>query len=148
RARCWPCRCATRRWPSSATWRPSPPPGSPTVALSFAPSLAALACAASLDVAFGEPPNRYHPVAWMGRAATWLVARAPARPPAQLAFGAGLALGLPVACAAIGGFLAGVPGPEALVAHLLLLKACGAWRALGEAGGRVRAALAAGDLAE
>lgn len=31
------------------------------------PLVAALAAAIGLDIGFGDPPNRYHPVAWLGR---------------------------------------------------------------------------------
>ncbi|HID33294.1 MAG TPA: hypothetical protein EYP25_01750, partial [Anaerolineae bacterium] len=30
-----------------------------------------------LDLALGDPPNRWHPVAWMGRGVAWAQRRAP-----------------------------------------------------------------------
>jgi len=44
-----------------------------------------------LDLALGEPPNRCHPVAWLGQAVAWAERRAPRRDrAARLAFGGAL----------------------------------------------------------
>lgn len=50
-----------------------------------------------MDVLVGEPPASLHPVVWMGRVLDWLELRAPHGEPARLAYGACVALGLPLA---------------------------------------------------
>ena len=53
-----------------------------------------------IDLALGEPPNRLHPTVWMGKTVSLAERIAPGRqtsPAAQLAFGAGMALFVPVA---------------------------------------------------
>jgi adenosylcobinamide-phosphate synthase len=111
---------------------------------------AALAIALVLDALLGEPPNAVHPVAWFGSAAAWLLRRAPRSGAVrQFAFGAVLAGALPLGCAALaGGALAlAAPWPVLqLAAAVLLVRPSFALRALGQAGERVRAALATGDL--
>jgi adenosylcobinamide-phosphate synthase len=61
----------------------------------------AIALAAAADRAFGEPPTRFHPVAWLGRLVEWLDASVP---DTRLA-GVGIAAGTP---AGFGLALAGV----------------------------------------
>ncbi|HKB23622.1 MAG TPA: cobalamin biosynthesis protein, partial [Methylomirabilota bacterium] len=63
-----------------------------------------LLSAVALDLAFGDPPNRVHPVAWLGRALA-LGGRALRRggPAALLGGGAVTALGA-AALAGLGGF--------------------------------------------
>jgi adenosylcobinamide-phosphate synthase len=107
--------------------------------------------AVALDVMLGEPPNALHPVAWLGSAVSLVLRAAPARGPVrQLGFGALLALGAPIGCAAIA---VGVMAATArwplvqLVAAIALLKPAFALRSLGEAADRVRRRLAAGDVA-
>jgi adenosylcobinamide-phosphate synthase len=112
---------------------------------------AALGLALALDVVLGEPPDAVHPVAWIGAVASWVLRAAPRRGRVrQLVFGAVVALGIPAGCAvAAAALLAGAarwPAVELVVA-VALLKSSFALRALGEAGERVRRALAAGDLA-
>ena len=96
---------------------------------------AALAIAWALDACFGEPPNRWHPVAWLGRALAplgpWLPTLAPAP-----GFGAG-ALAW---CAVVGGVAALAVLLQAVVLAApawigvpllaLLLKPAFAWRML------------------
>ena len=48
-----------------------------------------------LDGLFGEPPARFHPVAWMGQVLNWLEAGAPRCGPARLLYGLGVAVALP-----------------------------------------------------
>jgi adenosylcobinamide-phosphate synthase len=109
------------------------------------PALLILAAAALLDVAVGEPPNVVHPVVWMGRATTWLVARAPRHGViAQLAAGAAIAVVVPATFAA-GAALAVAYAP-ALVVGTWLLKSSAAGRALGRAGVEVARPLERGDL--
>lgn len=115
--------------------------------------IAALAVilAVALDRMFGEPPDRLHPVAWMGlaiaRGRDWALRSAPL---GQLARGAVVALALPVVCAGLSLAVVRAAAPWPLLAVLataVLLKPLFALRALGEAAFVVRDALADGDLA-
>jgi len=112
--------------------------------------LVAFVAAIALDAALGEPPNPLHPVAWLGRAAAFVIARAPRTGALrQLGFGAAIALVLPLGCAAVAtaGIAATARWPIAqLVVAIAILKPTFALRALGEAAEQVRRALAAGDL--
>lgn len=114
------------------------------------PSAMTLALALALDVGLGEPPNRLHPVAWLGRAAAAILRAAPASGALrQLAFGAVVAIGLPLAAAAAACALLGAFEPGSAAALLIaapLLKTTLSVRALGEAASGVRDALARGDL--
>lgn len=117
----------------------------------MAPSLlaAALAIALVLDAALGEPPNAVHPVAWIGALASLVLRAAPRNPAAQLGFGALVALGIPLGCAAAAAVLVDAGARWSvleLAIAVALVKPSFALRALGEAGERVRRALAAGDL--
>ena len=101
------------------------------------PSPWALGAAFAIDVLFGEPPARLHPVVWIGRLADACMRRAPAAGPVrQLAFGLGSALLGPggaaaVACAALA---AGASSePTRLAVEALLLSSLFAVRALGQA---------------
>jgi len=114
--------------------------------------LVAFVAALALDAGFGEPPNALHPVAWIGRAAAFVLAWAPrAGAVRQLVFGGVVALVIPLACAAVA---AGVIAATArwpvvqVIAAIAVLKPTFALRALGEAAEHVRRALAAGDLAK
>ena len=110
------------------------------------PGLAVLAAAVLVDVAVGEPPVRFHPVVWMGRTTSCLVARAPRRGAvAQLAAGAAIALAVPATFAA-GAALTVAHGP-ALLAGTWLLKSSAAGRTLGTAGLDVARPLERGDVA-
>ncbi|HVR62541.1 MAG TPA: adenosylcobinamide-phosphate synthase CbiB, partial [Polyangia bacterium] len=116
----------------------------------WTPSIVTLGLAVAIDLALGEPPNAVHPVSWMGRLIAWSVARAPRSGPLrQLAAGAAVALAVP-ALAVLGGWqLWRLLGPRPWLLLLIsawLLKTMLALRALGAAAGRVRRALAAGDL--
>lgn len=111
----------------------------------------ALLIAVALDLAFGEPPNAIHPVAWMGSAIAWGRDWA-LRPPriGQFVRGALVALALPVACAALAFWAAHLISRWTLLSVLataLLLKPLFAIRALRDAAFLVRDALAAGDVA-
>jgi adenosylcobinamide-phosphate synthase len=80
---------------------------------------ATVALAGLFDVAFGEPPNALHPVAWMGRLVAFLERRRPrGRPRAELAYGALIVL---VTCG-----IAGAAG----VALLQAVQALPVWAAL------------------
>lgn len=113
---------------------------------------ASLALAWALDARFGEPPNRWHPVAWLGRLLApigpWLCARPPA-----FAF-AGGALAWCAVAAAVGGLAWALQGwivmllPWYLAVPLLalLLKPAFAWRMLRDEVAAVEQALQAGGL--
>ncbi len=109
----------------------------------------ALALALVLDVIVGDPPNRFHPVAWFGSLANVAKRRLfqPAGPPLEQLLAGTLgtlalimvAVGLPMMA------LIALPFAKALLAALLL-KASFALRALVAAGARMRHALQASDL--
>lgn len=120
-----------------------------------------VAAAVALDLAFAEPPNRFHPVAWMG---TW-IARMRAMAPRHGAAARFLFGCLIVAAGAVvaGGVGAAIQrGAAALVAsrpdaawpwlvsigvQAAVLKSCFSVRALPAAANAVAAALARDDLA-
>jgi adenosylcobinamide-phosphate synthase len=110
----------------------------------------ALAIAYALDLAFGEPPNLVHPVAWMGtvigRAKAWALRGTRL---GQLARGAAIALVLPSTFAASAfAVLRSARGHTVLELALavVLLKPMFAARSLRDAAFVVRNALDAGDL--
>jgi adenosylcobinamide-phosphate synthase len=110
----------------------------------------ALVCAYALDYAFGEPPNRIHPVAWMGTLIGWgrdLALRGTRL--GQLVRGALVAMVVPIVSALVAWACVRVVArsPIALVlVTALLLKPMFAIRALRDAAFAVRDALAEGDL--
>ncbi len=102
-----------------------------------------------LDVAFGEPRNAWHPVAWLGRGLSVLGKPLPAWP-AACAFAAGALLWLTV-IAAVAGLawwlqraLQGLPVWAAAPLLALLLKPSFAWRMLHDEVAAVEAAFASG----
>ena len=110
-----------------------------------------------LDVVFGEPPERFHPVVWMGRGLAWLEARAPcsattATAPgrfaccaARLGYGAIAALGSAAAWGCAAGLVERLaPWPV----QALLLKPAFAGRALLEAAAHVEKSLRTSELLE
>ncbi len=107
-----------------------------------------LALALLWDLLLGEPPEKLHPVVWMGRAGGWLALRAPAG--REVVFGWALALGLPLLSALLGGLAllaaARVHPIATLLAGAFLLKSSFALRALDRAARRVAEPLEAGDL--
>ena len=102
------------------------------------------------DLAFGDPPNRVHPVAWMGRAlAAGRRALGQGEAIALLLGGAGLTLGLMVIAAGAGATLsalAGVLGPSGIALEAVALKSTLSLRDLARAAWSVAAALERGDL--
>lgn len=112
---------------------------------------AVLGAALALDAAFGELPNRWHPVAWLGRAAgrlDRLLTRRGQRDTAAagLVFTGLAAGGAAVAGAALERRLRG-RGLAGLAAEAILLKQSLALRALFEHADAVRRALEREDLA-
>ncbi len=107
----------------------------------------ALGLAWALDIAFGEPRNAWHPVAWLGRALGPLgegLCRLP--PAAAFAGGAvawfGVASLLALGAAWLQGTLLGLTPAWAALGLALLLKPCFAWRMLRDEVRAVDAALA------
>lgn len=107
-----------------------------------------LVAALLLDRWLGEPPNRWHPVVWMGNSIRWMERLAPplSQPRVQLAFGLGMALVLPAGWAAIALAIDQAPVLR-WIAGVLLLKSSFAIGALGRAGLAVAERLDADDLA-
>lgn len=106
-----------------------------------------------LDVVVGEPPNRWHPVVWMGRFISRMRKSAPQTSHrGLLLYGAGIT--------GIGSLIVGLcglgvmaistklPGLLRILMRAWLLKTTFSLRGLDQAGGAVEAALRAGDLVE
>jgi adenosylcobinamide-phosphate synthase len=108
---------------------------------------AAILMAVALDLVAGEPPTRWHPVAWLGRALGWMERRAPGRSAAD---GAAAVVAVTAGAWAAGRLLAASLrglGWWGIALEALALKPAFALRRLDEATGEVEAALRAGDLA-
>lgn len=110
-----------------------------------------LLLAVALDLVSGDPPNRWHPVAWIGRLIAFGRARAPSRPEDLVLYGifliliaAGLAAGGALTAHALLGEL---PGAAAPLAQAWLLKCSFSLRGLFGAVELVRGHLVAEDLA-
>ncbi|MCC9075394.1 adenosylcobinamide-phosphate synthase CbiB [Litorilinea aerophila] len=106
-----------------------------------------------LDLALGDPPNRLHPVAWMGQAIAAAQRRAQGSgrsPLAYLLMGAGIALGGGAAVAVLARaaewLAARLPRPWGWLLQALLLKSTFSLRGLMGAARAVHEPLAAGDL--
>jgi adenosylcobinamide-phosphate synthase len=105
------------------------------------------------DLLLGDPPNRFHPVAWMGAVIAAAKRRAPRQDPwAQMVYGAGLAIGGAAATAAIGcvveRLLGRLPLAWSIPLQAVLLKMTFSLRGLASAASEVRCALEGGDLDE
>ena len=103
-----------------------------------------------VDLLVGDPPNRWHPVAWIGRLITLARGRAPRAPDDLALYGtflilivAGLAAGAALVAQALLGEL---PGPAAPLAQAWLLKCSFSLSGLFAAVEIVRGHLVAGDL--
>ena len=109
--------------------------------------------ALALDLLLGDPPNRFHPVAWMGRLIGWGEKKAPTgRPWCRFVYGVALVLvgaagcTLPVVLLLAGAKRCGVG--IYVVTAVLVLKSTFAYSGLARAAGSVRCALQAGNLPE
>lgn len=109
-----------------------------------------LLLAVALDLTLGDPPNRWHPVAWMGaaleRGRRVLCAGSPRR---LLVAGAVLAVGAATAAAVAGvalARLAGVLGAAGVVLEAAALSTMLSLRGLARAAGTVAEPLARGDV--
>jgi adenosylcobinamide-phosphate synthase len=111
-----------------------------------------LVLAVALDLLLGDPPNRYHPVAWVGRLIA-LGRRWAASVPTDLLVLYGALLIVVVTTTAVMGGLAAqavagwLPWPGSLLAHAWLLKCTFSLRSLVAAVWEVRDRLEADDLA-
>ena len=113
--------------------------------------LLVLLVALALDLTVGDPPNRYHPVAWMGSAIAGARRLAPQHGRwAPCAAGAVLVVAGVVVWGAVGWLLergfAFLPLPLRWLAEAGVLKTTFALRGLGRASQQVRTALEAGNL--
>ena len=111
----------------------------------------AVLTAVLLDACFGDPPSRFHPVAWMGRWIGILRRLAPRRGPlAELVYGAA-AVGVSTSALWVAGrWVARQMQGRRLgwLAEGAILSQLLAWRGLMRAGGAVAAALERGELGE
>lgn len=119
----------------------------------FVPSLAALLVAAAIDRFLPEPPNRLHPVAWMGSAIGVFQRYAPAAGrTVPLLAGAGFVLvGILLVAsiaAAAAALLSILPWPARILGEAMLLKTTFSICGLAAAARSVHDALHAGDLGE
>src|SRR5262249_5176631 len=106
----------------------------------------ALLLAVAVDLAVGEPPAPWHPVAWLGRALDWAERRAPGRSVADGAAAGTLVVGGARIAARRLGRVAHRLTWAGIVRDAFLLKPAFAIRRLAEATGGVEAALRSGDL--
>ena len=107
----------------------------------------------ALDRLLGDPPNRWHPVAWMGAVIAATRRRAPRRGRGlPLAYGAALVIGGATTLAGIGCLLERLldrlPVPLRWLATAGLLKTTVGLQGLGRAATEVQEALDTGDLPE
>ena len=122
--------------------------------------MTALLLAVALDLVLGEPPNRFHPVAWIGHALSWAarLAHGPWPPDGarrRRAWSLVLAGGVAVAAvtavsagaAAVVGLAVDSAGPAGVLLEAVALKGAFSLRALRAAALSVRDALIAGELA-
>jgi len=115
-------------------------------------AVAVVLLAVALDLAFGDPPNRLHPVAWIGRALAtgW---RRLCHGPAWLLLvtGGALTLAVTALAAATGALVSGLAaalGPAGLVVEAAAMKATISPRGLVRAARSVAGALGGGALDE
>ena len=104
-----------------------------------------------LDQTFGDPPNRWHPVAWMGRAIAWGQDHAPTQGRWQaFAYGLGGVMAGSLAVAVAGRALAAgimrLPAGAWLLAEAFLVKTTFSLRGLVGAATEIELALQQGDL--
>ncbi len=115
--------------------------------------LIVLGLALALDLLLGDPPNRFHPVAWMGRLIGWGERRAPdVGPGITFVYGAAWALfGVIICTLPVVGLLAGAGWVGQMLyipLAALLLKSTFTYSGLARAAGSVARALSAADLPE
>lgn len=116
-------------------------------------SLGALGLAVAIDVAFGDPPSRLHPVAWMGKVIALAERMAPQQGAvSQFAYGLLIVAALPAVAGAAAFFASQGLHAAGDVAYLLggavLLKSTFSVRMLGREALKVAHRLRSGELAE
>ena len=108
-----------------------------------------------LDTLFGDPPNRFHPSAGMGKLIAYAMRFRPrGNPFAEFVFGTGIALSGSVLVTGIGKLLekglgkcyGGYRNLPCLVVEAAILKSTFSLRGLNKAAGEVQVALESGDL--
>ncbi|HEX2032674.1 MAG TPA: adenosylcobinamide-phosphate synthase CbiB, partial [Chloroflexota bacterium] len=112
-------------------------------------ALLALAVAVGLDLRWGEPPARLHPVVWMGRLIAFLERGAPRGEAGRLCYGAGMVVAAVLGVSLPALLLEALLRRLGLLGAVLLglsLKPCFAIRELLQATRRVAAALERDDL--
>lgn len=112
-----------------------------------------LPLALALDLLFGDPTNRCHPVAWMGSLIAWAQKRATRSGPfPEFAYGASLVLTGGALIAGIGvlvtRMIARLPAPAKWLVEAALVKTSFSLRGLDRAAGEVQNALENDDLPE
>jgi adenosylcobinamide-phosphate synthase len=112
--------------------------------------VAVLAAALAIDLAVGDPPNRWHPVAWLGGVIATARRRLAHGPPRRLLVnGAIVTIGI-AGLAAVAGLLVARVAAEVGIAGLVLeaaaLSCCLSVRGLWQAAAEVAAHLDAGDV--
>jgi len=114
-------------------------------------AVAVVLLAVAIDLAFGDPPNRWHPVAWIGRALSAGRERlCHGSPTVLFVSGGALTLGVIALAGVAGGLvamLAHVLGAAGVLVQAVALKSTLALRDLARAARGVASALAANDLA-
>ncbi len=109
-----------------------------------------LCLALGFDWMLGEPPNRWHPVAWMGRLVTLGGRRALSEPWREFSRGAGLTIAglivVAIILVAVERGLGLLPVAPRVLLEGLLLKFAFSLRALCQAARRVQGSLASSDL--
>jgi adenosylcobinamide-phosphate synthase len=113
--------------------------------------LAALVLALGIDLTLGDPPNRLHPVAWMGNLIQFARRHCPYdHPIAELAYGTVLVTGGSLGAVILGDIfeqlLDKLPAACRIIGTAVILKATFSVRGLDRAAREVQAALEAGDL--
>lgn len=105
--------------------------------------------AVGLDLAFGEPPRRLHPVVGMGKLIAFLEARSPKKGVlVQVLYGAALVVGGLILFGVPIAQVSRLPHPLSFFVSVLLLKTTFSIRGLIEAALAVKRSLEAGDLEE
>ncbi len=102
------------------------------------------------DLLLGDPPNRYHPVAWMGRLLSHIRDHAPQTPRARFLWGGTTVLSAATLIFALAQrlqpFLSRLPRPIALTLEATVLKSTFALRGLQQAANEVAQALHQNNL--
>ncbi len=99
-----------------------------------------------LDMAFGDPPNKLHPVAWLGKAIDVAAHKAPDSSAARFLYGLALVLLGATGSAALARLILQLPSSTRKPTEVLLLKTTIGARGLVDAADSVASALERGDV--